>query len=228
MIVVTASRTIRSALLLLAMAACDDRPAPAPATSDTAAAPVPVPIDPAQAEAVRERLQGTWSMSWWRGDSGQHPEVWSIAGDTLTRWDGTKEEAAKLTVIAPCLMKVQWASGSNTLEEFVIDGDDVYFAQAGGRTDGARTVVCAADGAWVLEGGECHAWKQVLMRPTRSDLSHERATCSIAADGAFEAEGKRFPRRGDVFVADDFERVRAKPATRFASLAEAKSALAGK
>jgi len=224
----TSFRAISGALLLLVLAACDDGPAPAPATADTAAAPAPAPIDPMQAETVRERLQGTWSMSWWRGDATQHPEVWSIAGDTLTRWDGTNEETAKLTVLAPCLMKVQWPSGSNTLEEFVIDGDDVYFGQAGGRTDGERTVVCAADGAWVLEGGQCHAWKQVLMRPSRSDLSHERATCSIAADGAFEAEGKRFPRRGDVFVADDFERVRAKPATRFASLAEAKTALTAK
>jgi hypothetical protein len=178
---------------------------------------------------VLASLQGTFSMPWWRDGHPQHPEVWSFAGDTLTRWNGTKDETAKVAIVAPCLAKITWASGASTYEEFVIDGDTVWFAEEGGGTYGDRAVICTSRSVWVLDkNGICRAWELALFSPHPSGLAPKDTTCKISDAGVFEADGKRWQQRDEAFFRLDFDKRKPQPPVRYPSLADAKAALAHK
>lgn len=203
--------------------ACDAQSTGAPPTATEPAKPNE-PTDDSEAAAVSKALQGAFSMSWWRDGPERHPEVWSIDGASLVRWDGTKEERGEITIVARCLAKVKWAEGTTTYEEFLVDGSTIWFGEEGGATLDERTVVCTSLGVWVLEGTTCTKWSPGGFSSRASGLSPEPATCSIAEDGAFVAGTHRWPRRGDLFVRADFEGRKPTPPQRFDSLAAAKAA----
>lgn len=217
------------AALVASGAACD-RPSPPPRASATEAAPAAnKPRDAllveGEADAVRAAIQGTFAMPWWRGQGEKHPEVWTLAGDTLSRWDGTTTEVGKTVLAAPCLLRVRWPSGSTTYEPFVVDGATIWFGVSGGSTRGDRTVVCASEGVWVLGHGGCRRWSPGGISTNASGLHAEEASCSLAADGTFTAGGRTWVKRGGVLVDDGFEARRQAPPQRFPGPAEAMSAL---
>ena len=183
-------------------------------------------IEASEMNEVSAAIAGTFSMPWWRDGPHQHPEVWSIDGGTLTRWDGAKEATAELVIVAPCLAKVKWPGGHFTYEEFVIDGETVWFGEEGGRTHGGRTVVCSSQGVWVLDDHGCRSWKPGVFAAHPSGLNPTDTSCAITEAGGFEADGTRWPKQGDVFVRADFAKRQPRPPERFASLADAKAALA--
>ncbi len=214
---------MRRLVVAIALVACDGGSPPAEA-APTSAAPVE-PTDENEAAAVLKALQGTYSMAWWRDGPEKHPEVWSIDGDTLVRWDGTKEEQGKITIVARCLARVDWASGTHTYEEFVIEGSTIWFGEEGGVTLNYRTVVCTSLGVYVLEGRKCTKWSPGGFSSHASGLSPESASCDVADDGAFVAGTSRWPRQGALFMRADFGTRKPTPPQRFDSLAAAKAAL---
>jgi hypothetical protein len=219
---------VRAAAILVLLFGCESEappPSPAPTGDGNAQrATEPVLLAEGQAKELRAALQGTFSMPWWRGGPEQHPEVWSVDGDAIIRWDGTKEEAATMLVVAPCLLKVTWGDGTHTYEEFVIDEESIWFGEEGGRTSDGRTVVCTSRGVWVLAGDTCTLWAPGGFSRRASGLNPMDATCSLATDGTFDADGTRFAPRGEVLLRADFDARRPKPPVRFPSLAEAKAA----
>ncbi|MBX7082593.1 MAG: hypothetical protein K1X88_25535, partial [Nannocystaceae bacterium] len=172
-----------------------------------------------EAESVQAALQGTFAMPWWRGDGERHPEVWSIAGEQLTRWDGTSTEVATLRVIAPCLARIDWPSGSFTYQEFVLDGDRVWFGTSGGPAQADRTVACSSLGVWVLGPDGCKRWAPGGFSSNASGLSAHDATCALAANGDFTADGNTWVKQGDVRFERAFTTRKQTPPVRHASLA---------
>lgn len=207
--------------------ACNGSSPPPPEHHDERAPvskPADAPLAEGEAEATRAALQGTFAMPWWRGDGDRHPEVWSIAGDELTRWDGKATEVAKLMVVAPCLARVDWPSGSFTYESFVIDGEQVWFGASGGPARGDRTIACSSLGVWVLAPGGCKRWSPGGFSSNASGLSASEATCSLAPNGDFTADGNTWVKQGDVRFERGFTDRKQPPPMRHTSLAAAMAA----
>jgi hypothetical protein len=220
-------RRTRFVAFALAVVGCDrSDPATNAGAATSAKAVRDELISDEAAASTLTALQGTFSMPWWRGDAESHPEVWSIDGETITRWDGRKDELGKLQIVAPCQAKVDWASGSSTYETFVIDGDTVWFVQSGGGTFGDRTIVCDQLAIWELAAGKCRKWTVALISARPGGLEPEESACTRTAAGDFEAGDRRWTKHGERLMRADFDPRTEKPPKRFASLAAAKASFA--
>lgn len=112
-------------------------------------------------------------------------EAWSVTGDKVTVWDGTREKTLDLAVETPCTVKVTEKSAggsSSTVKHYTLSkGAIVMGLGDAGSRKGPEAIACVSDRIVTLDAkGTCTQWEDHMMN---NRWEPSPGTCAFVKEG---------------------------------------------
>ncbi len=146
-------------------------------------------ITRAEREKIVAALQGRWLVPGRVTDDPSKPSpmglntVWEITGDKLVTWDGEKEQAGRIEIVAPCLARVYHDKGggreSFSFETLHVGQLTFVRSENVAYRRGDAVIGCLSHGdVYLVRDGACLAWD----RPKANPGDGEKADCRVEGE----------------------------------------------
>jgi len=143
-------------------------------------------ITKVEREQIAAALQGRWLVPGRETDDPSKPSpmglntVWEITGDRWVTWDGEREKAGRIEIVAPCLVRLFHDKGGGR-ESFSYDtlhlaGGTFYHGEGIAYRRGDAVIGCLSYGeVFVFKAGACRSWDH----PKAAVGDGEKADCRV-------------------------------------------------
>ncbi|MCB9558660.1 MAG: hypothetical protein H6707_21260 [Deltaproteobacteria bacterium] len=152
--------------------------------------------------AFAKKLDGSWLF----GAASASAQAWKIDGERLTVWDGKAEHQRTLSVLAPCLLRIDAGDHQRTVG-FALRGGQLL---VGGDALGLRgehvAAVCDGGRVFLQSGKRCVVFGEDLFGDQRSLKKIRDSDCQLIDDTfSFDSvDGKRsIPVDGDLIIGSE-------------------------
>jgi hypothetical protein len=153
-------------------------------------------ITKVERDKIVATLQGRWLVPGRVTDDPSKPSpmglntVWEITGEKLVTWDGEKEQAGRIEIVAPCLARVFHDEGdgheSFSYETLHVGGGTFVRGKNVAYRRGDSVMGCLSHGAvFVHQNGACLTWdhpRAAAGKGTKADCRVEGETLVISGE----------------------------------------------